>query len=206
MKAQPFFANPPVTISVTNYGEAPLSIPTFLSLFPDGFSDYENDLKWKYLIIRFKKKDKEEEEQQEDQQELEEEEQEDQQELEEQGDEQDDEEEEDDEDIEIPLSKKEIGIQRAIGITRFQLMRVYIEEAFILVFSAAVMGMLVGIIMGYILTSQATVMQGLPIPFIFPWQLILVSIAMAIIVAIIASAGPSWSVVSSNIVIVMRST
>ncbi|KAA6353588.1 MAG: hypothetical protein EZS28_050885, partial [Streblomastix strix] len=94
MKAQPFFANPPVTISVTNYGEAPLSIPTFLSLFPDGFSDYENDLKWKYLIIRFKKKDKEEEE----------EEQEDQQELEEQGDEQDDEEEEDDEDIEIPLS------------------------------------------------------------------------------------------------------
>ncbi|KAA6367225.1 MAG: putative DUF214 family protein [Streblomastix strix] len=102
--------------------------------------------------------------------------------------------------------KKEIGIERALGIKRFQLVRVYIEEAFILVISASVMGMIVGIIVGYILTSQIGMLEGIPIQFVFPWQVALVSIVSSIIVSIIASTGPAWRVVNSNIVTTMKTT
>lgn len=101
---------------------------------------------------------------------------------------------------------KEIGIERALGLKRFQLVRVYIEEAFILVISATVMGMIVGIVIGYLLTSQMGMMQGLSVPFVFPWVMALAAVGSAIIISILASAGPALTVVFSNIVTTMKST
>ncbi|KAA6401093.1 MAG: putative DUF214 family protein [Streblomastix strix] len=99
---------------------------------------------------------------------------------------------------------KEIGIERALGVKRFQLVRVYIEESFVLVISAAVMGMIVGIIVGYMLTTQMSMMQGYPIQFVFPYMMVIISIAAAVLVSILASAGPAWSVVSASIAKTMK--
>ncbi|KAA6390568.1 MAG: putative DUF214 family protein [Streblomastix strix] len=101
---------------------------------------------------------------------------------------------------------KEIGIERALGLKRFQLVRVYVEEAFVLIISAAVMGMIVGLIVGYLLTSQMGMMQGLPVPFVFPWAMGIAAIGTAFVISIVASAGPAWAVVSANIVTTMKST
>ncbi|KAA6390762.1 MAG: putative DUF214 family protein [Streblomastix strix] len=307
MKSQPFFFNPPETMSFTSYAEAPLSVPTFLSLLPEGFRDYD-DLQWKYMIIRFRKRGKEglnnnelvmkrnnvnkkienqneidlvekknrktnqkmsqsEREKRMDdllqylksfkfiiikQSEDEEEQQEEDVIEEEQEEDEDDKKEKNrikislgvwslEEDTKgirnstkiIDLSfmaitilvmffcffslmssmhtnimeqTREIGIERALGLKRFQLVRIYIEEAFILVFSAAVMGMMVGLVVGYILTSQMGMMQGIPLQFVFPWQMSLVSVFASIIVSFLASVGPAWNVVSSNIVTTMKTT
>ncbi|KAA6398349.1 MAG: hypothetical protein EZS28_006127 [Streblomastix strix] len=85
-----------------------------------------------------------------------------------------------------------------------QLVRVYIEEAFILVISASVMGMIVGMIVGYMLTSQMGMMQGIPIQFVFPYMMVIISIGAAVLVSIIASAGPALGVVNRNIVTTMK--
>ncbi|KAA6373196.1 MAG: putative DUF214 family protein, partial [Streblomastix strix] len=58
MFSQPFFNNPSETIDSSSNAEVPISVPTYLSLFPDGQQDYD-DLQWKYLIIRLKEKGKE---------------------------------------------------------------------------------------------------------------------------------------------------
>ncbi|KAA6380404.1 MAG: hypothetical protein EZS28_024067, partial [Streblomastix strix] len=99
---------------------------------------------------------------------------------------------------------KEIGIERALGIQRFQLVRIYIEEAFILVVSAALMGMIIGMIVGYLLTSQVGQFQGLPVSFQFPWVITLTAFGMSILISIISSAYPAWSVVNKNIVSIMN--
>ncbi|KAA6386078.1 MAG: putative DUF214 family protein [Streblomastix strix] len=104
----------------------------------------------------------------------------------------------------IRQKKKEIGIERALGIKRFQLVRIYIEEAFILVVSAALMGMIIGMIVGYLLTSQVGQFQGLPVSFQFPWVITLTAFGMSILISIISSAYPAWSVVNKNIVSIMN--
>ncbi|KAA6380953.1 MAG: putative DUF214 family protein, partial [Streblomastix strix] len=309
MKAQPFFTNPPETMSLSSSAQAPLSIPTFLSLLPDGEGDYEQ-LKWNDMFIRLKKKGKEGwpkskvnsegklniilndsnnnnsieininknidinvnlTQNQDRQPSLKYSKSVRKQRIDELTDflekykmkivQETDEEEDkgtgDEEDVspeEIELTvwsleeetggiasastminiafivitafvmllclfslmasmhtnvleqTKEIGIERALGLKRFQLVRVYIEEAFILVISATVMGMIVGIVIGYLLTSQMGMMQGLSVPFVFPWVMALAAVGSAIIISILASAGPALTVVFSNIVTTMKST
>ena len=54
---------------------------------------------------------------------------------------------------------KEIGILRAMGINKSWLMRIYIYESFILVFSSSVMGMIIGTIVSYTMVLQRVSLQ-----------------------------------------------
>ena len=49
---------------------------------------------------------------------------------------------------------KEIAIMRAIGFTKSVVARLYIYEAFILVSASSVLGVFIGVIIGYIMTMQ----------------------------------------------------
>jgi ABC-type antimicrobial peptide transport system permease subunit len=49
---------------------------------------------------------------------------------------------------------KEIAILRAVGITKSSMIRLYIYEAFTLVFSSCIIGMFVGIIVGFTMSMQ----------------------------------------------------
>jgi len=49
---------------------------------------------------------------------------------------------------------KEMGILRAIGVTRFFIIRMYIYEAFVLVISASIVGIIVGTVIAYTLVIQ----------------------------------------------------
>ncbi|KAA6376300.1 MAG: putative DUF214 family protein, partial [Streblomastix strix] len=99
---------------------------------------------------------------------------------------------------------KEIGIMRALGLQRFQLVRIYVEEAFILVITAAVMGIIVGLVLGYILASQIGILNGIPIQLVFPWEVVLIAFLMAILISTLASAWPSWKVANADIVKPMK--
>ena len=50
--------------------------------------------------------------------------------------------------------QKEIGIMRAIGVTNWQVKRMYFYEAFILVMSASILGMFAGIVICYTAMAQ----------------------------------------------------
>ncbi|KAH7828187.1 putative efflux ABC transporter, permease domain containing protein [Monocercomonoides exilis] len=99
---------------------------------------------------------------------------------------------------------KEIGIMRALGLTRFQLVRVYVEEAFVLVLTATVMGMISGMVVGYLIISQMGSLQGLPTPMYFPWQLVLVMIAMAVVTSILSALEPTLSTMKKSIVSIIK--
>ena len=49
-------------------------------------------------------------------------------------------------------SAKEIGILRATGLTRYQIEKLYIYEAFVLVMSSCMLGILIGTVVGFTMT------------------------------------------------------
>jgi ABC-type antimicrobial peptide transport system permease subunit len=49
---------------------------------------------------------------------------------------------------------KEISVLRAIGNSKFTITKVYIYEAFVLVFSSSMIGLLVGYAIGYTMALQ----------------------------------------------------
>ncbi|KAA6380156.1 MAG: putative DUF214 family protein [Streblomastix strix] len=232
MKALPFINMPSATLSLSDDPDVPVSIPTYLQLLPDGYGDYEN-IKYEHMFVKLKKGvTREEEVEMYDELRSYRQDPEDDQSrlgvwsyqnvlkfIQQAGD-----------IINIAFmaitilvmilcffslmssmhtnvmeQQKEIGIMRALGLTAFQLLRVYVEEAFILVITAAFMGLVVGMLVGYMLISQMSSLQGLPVPFFFPWELALIMIAMAVVTSILSAAQPAYSVMRKSIVTVMKS-
>ena len=99
---------------------------------------------------------------------------------------------------------KEIGIMRALGLTRMQMVRVFAEEAFILVITATIMGMVSGMIVGYLLTSQMSTLQGLPADLYFPWILVVVMFSVAIVTSIISALSPILTLTTKPIVMIIK--
>jgi len=99
---------------------------------------------------------------------------------------------------------KEIGILRAIGIPKFWVFRIYIYEAFVLVFSSSLLGMLIGTLVGFTVVLQRVLFTQLPIPFVFPYQLLLVVFGCSVVFAFLASFGPTRAVLGYTIVSILR--
>eukprot|EP00163_Fabomonas_tropica_P033490 TRINITY_DN8839_c0_g1_i1.p1 TRINITY_DN8839_c0_g1~~TRINITY_DN8839_c0_g1_i1.p1 ORF type:complete len:1111 (+),score=85.28 TRINITY_DN8839_c0_g1_i1:98-3430(+) len=101
---------------------------------------------------------------------------------------------------------KEIAVLRAIGLTRGALTRVYIYEAFIVVFTASLLGTVIGTMVGFTMTLQRALFTLLPIAFVFPYQVLILVIIVAMVVAIMSAWAPTRRVAKAPIVETMRVT
>eukprot|EP01105_Mastigella_eilhardi_P013243 TRINITY_DN3008_c0_g2_i1.p1 TRINITY_DN3008_c0_g2~~TRINITY_DN3008_c0_g2_i1.p1 ORF type:complete len:1046 (-),score=253.85 TRINITY_DN3008_c0_g2_i1:217-3354(-) len=99
---------------------------------------------------------------------------------------------------------KEIGILRAIGLTKFAISRVYIYEAFVVVFGASLFGIIIGVLVAWTMTLQQLLFTQLPIPFVFPWQLFVTVSALSVVFGVLAALVPIVRVVSLPVVQIMR--
>lgn len=90
---------------------------------------------------------------------------------------------------------KEIAILRAIGLTQMQIVRLYIYESFTLVFSSCIIGMFIGILIGYTMILQRTLFTNLPIPFEFPLNIFIAIFIASIICGIFSSFMPARAIV-----------
>mmetsp|Transcript_844 Transcript_844/g.2906 ORF Transcript_844/g.2906 Transcript_844/m.2906 type:complete len:1061 (-) Transcript_844:73-3255(-) len=100
---------------------------------------------------------------------------------------------------------KEIGILRAIGVQKFAVTRVYIYEAFVLVISASIMGVFIGLAVSYTMTLQQILFTQLPIAFIFPWEIILIVFVLALVCSFVSACIPIRSTLKKPIVQILRS-
>jgi ABC-type lipoprotein release transport system permease subunit len=99
---------------------------------------------------------------------------------------------------------KEIGVLRAIGLSKPRLYRVYMYEAFTLVFSSSVMGMIIGSFVGYTMVIQQALFTQRPLEFHFSGYLLLGVFLSSILGALVASLGPVRNVLGRSVVSVMR--
>ena len=63
---------------------------------------------------------------------------------------------------------KEVGILRAIGLTKYRITMLYIYEAFILVTASSLLGVLIGVIVGFTMSLQQAIFTNIPANFYFP--------------------------------------
>ncbi len=58
---------------------------------------------------------------------------------------------------------KEIGILRAIGLTKMRITLLYIYESFLLVMASSLLGILIGTMVGFTMTIQQTLFVEIPL-------------------------------------------
>mmetsp|Transcript_2380 Transcript_2380/g.3284 ORF Transcript_2380/g.3284 Transcript_2380/m.3284 type:complete len:93 (+) Transcript_2380:225-503(+) len=63
----------------------------------------------------------------------------------------------------------EIGVLRAMGVTRVRITLLYFYEALVLVFAACFLGILIGTCVAYTMMLQMDMFLNTDSAFIFPW-------------------------------------
>jgi len=99
---------------------------------------------------------------------------------------------------------KEIAILRALGMSKFSLYRIYIYEAFVLVMSSSLLGVLIGTGVSYTMTIQQFLFTQLPVPFSFPWTILLTVFFCSILFSILAAFSPIYRVLQFRVVQIFR--
>ncbi|MES1908802.1 MAG: hypothetical protein MHM6MM_001672 [Cercozoa sp. M6MM] len=84
---------------------------------------------------------------------------------------------------------KELGVVRALGLTLSQLRRVLAEEAAVVVVSASMMGLLIGVLLATAMALQQALFADAPLQVAVPVPLVLVSVAIALLTAVLAALG-----------------
>ncbi|KAK5577019.1 hypothetical protein RB653_001956 [Dictyostelium firmibasis] len=81
----------------------------------------------------------------------------------------------------------EFGVLRSIGLTSFQVTRIYIYEALVLIFSSMILGLGIGLGIALTLTLQFDLFTELPFSFEFPYFWFIGVLVMSIGIAIFVS-------------------
>ena len=89
---------------------------------------------------------------------------------------------------------KEIGVLRVVGLTRLKVNLLYVCEAFILVFTSAIFGVIIGTAVACILAIQTVLFTGLPLMFSFPFKDLGLIFGVAIASAFASSYLPAYNV------------
>jgi ABC-type antimicrobial peptide transport system permease subunit len=99
---------------------------------------------------------------------------------------------------------KEIGILRAVGVTRFFIFRVYTYEALTIVLSGSISGVAIGTVLAVTMSMQRALFTQMPIPFSMPWSLLETVAGLATLFSLLAVVGPVFRLMRMPIVSVMR--
>jgi len=88
----------------------------------------------------------------------------------------------------------QFGVMRSLGVTRRQLLRLVLAEAFLLGLVACALGMTAGLLMCVDARGLSAVAVGYVPPLIFPWGIIWIGVGVVMAVSILASLWPAIAV------------
>ena len=100
--------------------------------------------------------------------------------------------------------KKEVGVLRAMGFTKYRVRMLYFYEALILVMSSCILGVLIGTIVGYTMLAQFNLFLQQSTPAFFPWQQLLLVLLISIVCAFFSTWGPAASLTNRSIAGIFR--
>tara|TARA_B110000285_G_scaffold221609_1_gene274796 strand:- start:4 stop:384 length:381 start_codon:yes stop_codon:yes gene_type:complete len=86
---------------------------------------------------------------------------------------------------------KEIGVLRAMGFTNYRIKLLYFYEAFVLVMASCLLGVMIGVIVGFVMVIQQVVFTQIPFVFYFPWNQFILIMCVSLICAFLSTWGPS---------------
>jgi len=99
---------------------------------------------------------------------------------------------------------REIGVLRAIGATRMQIRKLVLAESLLLGAAGAALGMLAGLALGYGLTAMLAAIMVPSMRFSFPLDGLIAAMAIALLMAVVASLLPARQAAGLRIVQALR--
>ena len=94
--------------------------------------------------------------------------------------------------------KKEVGLLRSMGLTKYRIKALYFYEALVLVFSSCVLGVGIGCIVGETMLLQQN------LAFVFPWQEFVLIFGLSLICSWISTYAPATSLTNRQIASIFR--
>ena len=103
--------------------------------------------------------------------------------------------------ISVTERRRELGILRAVGGLRRQVVKMVLLEAVAISLIGFVTGVIAGLFNSYFLaTAAAKIIAGFTLPLVFPLWAVLAAVPVVIILAIISASLPARSVARQNVV------
>ena len=101
---------------------------------------------------------------------------------------------------------KEIGVLRAMGVTRMRIQLLYFYEALVLVFAACLLGILIGTIVAFTMKLQMDMFLNTDSDFYFPWIQTIEIFVLSLICAFASTFGPTAQLTRKTISSIFRSS
>ena len=100
--------------------------------------------------------------------------------------------------------KKEVGLLRALGFTKYRVRMLYFYESLVLVLSSCMMGVLIGTVVGYTMLLQFNLLLHASVAPFFPWQQFVLVAILSIICAFFSTWGPAVSLTNRSVAGIFR--
>jgi ABC-type antimicrobial peptide transport system permease subunit len=100
---------------------------------------------------------------------------------------------------------KELAILRSLGMTTNQITFIYVSEAFILIFTASFMGLVIGTIISWTMTLQRIIFTNLPLTFVIPYWHILGLFIISLLGGFLSTILPAKSILRKTISTLIKS-
>jgi putative ABC transport system permease protein len=101
--------------------------------------------------------------------------------------------------------RREIGMLRALGMTRGQILRLVLSESAALGILGGSLGIVLGAWLSRFAVTSSTSLSGYELPHVFPGQAIVTSVMIALVVPLLAGLWPAWRGAQANVAAAMRS-
>ncbi|MBI4612642.1 MAG: ABC transporter permease [Planctomycetes bacterium] len=98
----------------------------------------------------------------------------------------------------------EIGVLKALGLSRGQLLRVFLGEATVLTLSAGFSGGMIGFALAYLFVLQAAALAEMPIVFTMPYVTFVATFAVSALSGIVAAWLPSRRILKKTAAEILR--
>jgi hypothetical protein len=98
----------------------------------------------------------------------------------------------------------EFGVFRALGVTKWQAVMLYVYEALALVLAGCALGCVIGVAIAVSLTLQMNLFTEMPFRFAFPSQLAAAMLGMSLFVAVVGSFAAARKLLHAPIARVLR--
>lgn len=84
----------------------------------------------------------------------------------------------------------QLGVMRAVGLTKFSVAKIFIYEALSIVISCAVLGVILGVVTAVTLTLQSNLFSEMQFMLEFPTTLFSVTVVLSLVLATLGSYFP----------------
>ena len=84
----------------------------------------------------------------------------------------------------------EYGVLRSMGVTKAEGRRIFMYEAYVVVLSAALLGICVGLLAAMVISAQFYMFLELPVEVFVPWVLLAAMVGVAVVTTFVAVIFP----------------